>query len=246
MLQKGFNVTLAGFDHLRSKSRRKSPGINQYDIIIAPIPFTIDDLTLYSPYSEDEFHIEDFFSKAKKNSKIIGGPFKKNDPRLFDITKNRNFIELNILPICEELIKIAIENTNITIIGSNITIYGYGKIAKRLYKQLEFLGAYVHIKSDKENIEAPSSSLDSLDYLDTSDIIIHTQNSYTIDRNELQKVKNEVLIIDAVTSDYGVNYKYAKKQNINVIKARGLSGKSAPKTVADYIFNTIKRENLLS
>lgn len=245
MLKLNYDVSLAGFDHIRTRGRKKSPSINIYDLIITPIPFTIDELTLYSPYADEVFHIDDFMKKVKANSVIAGGPFNISDKRLYDVTSNKNFQELNILPVCEELIKIIIDKTDITLIGSSITIYGYGKIAKRLYKQLEYLGAYVHIKSDEEDIDIPCSRLDSTDFINNSDVIIHTLSGYTLDNIILDNINKDSILIDVASSDGGLDYNYAKKINIDVIKARGLSGKSAPKTVSEYLFNTLKKDNII-
>lgn len=244
MLKLDFDVSLAGFDHLRARGRKKRPTLFKYDLIITPIPFTLDNITLFSPYAEEVYHIEEIINKASKRAVIAGGPFNLKDSRLYDITANENFQELNILPICEELIKIIIEATDITIIGSSITVYGYGKISKRLYTLLENLGAYVHIKSS-DSIDIPHSSLDNLDNIDNSDVIINTLNGFNINQKIIDKINSEAVIIDVGSNDGGVDYKYAKKRNIKVIKARGLSGKSAPKTVSEYLYNTLRKEKII-
>lgn len=245
MLSNGYLVTLVGFDHIRSRSSKKTPALNLFDVVITPIPFTLDGLTLYSPYADNTYHIDSFLDMLKPNSVIVGGPFKRNDSRFIDITKNQDFLNLNVLPVCEELIKIVIDKTDITLIGSSILLYGYGSVTKRLYKLLEFLGAYVHIKSDKLDIEEPSSTMDNIDSIDEYDVIINTQTGFIIDNSILDLVKNETVIIDACSSGSGLDYSYAKKQNIKAIKARGLTGKSAPKTVSEYLFNTLRREKII-
>lgn len=246
MIKEGFNVSLSGFDHLPRKPRKRPPVFSKYDIIITPVPFTIDGITLYSPYSEEVIHIKDFFNKTSRTAQIIGGPFLIQDERIWDITKESSFIDLNVIPTCEEIIKLLIEKSHFTIMGSCITLFGYGKISKRLSHLLELMGAYIHIKSDLENIDKPNSPIDSLDNIKNSDVIITTSSNLLIDKDIINHLSSGTIIIDVASSDGGVDYKYAMRQNIEVIKARGLPGKSAPLTVSEYIFNTLKRNSLIS
>ena len=77
------DVKLEGFNHYLNKIGGKGIVVKGYDIIFVPIPFTIDNSTIYSPYSEDIIHIDSFLSKANKDCKIIGGPFNFKDRNNF-------------------------------------------------------------------------------------------------------------------------------------------------------------------
>lgn len=246
LIKEGYNVSLSGFDHLPRKSRKKPPVLSKFDTIITPVPLTIDGTTLYSPYSEEVIHVQDLFSKSSDNTRIIGGPFYLSDKRIWDITKEVSFIELNVIPTCEEVLKLLIEKSHFTIMGSCITIYGYGKISKRLSHLLEMMGAYIHIKSDIEDIDKPNSPTDSFDNLENSNVIITTSSKPHIDKNIIDILSSGTIIIDIASADGGIDYRYAKSRNIDVIKARGLPGKSAPLTVSEYIYNTLKRNSLIS
>lgn len=243
--REGLNVTLYGFDLLPRKPRRKAPVFSKYSMIIVPIPLSIDSLNLYTPYSENTISIHDLLIKSSDKTRIIGGPFNFEDERFWDITKEESFIELNVIPTCEEIIKILIDKTDFTIMGSCITLYGYGKISKRLSQLLDGMGAYTHIKSNNKNIDKPNSTISSKDNINRSDVIITTSSKLIVDKEIINEVKTGTIIIDVASTDGGIDYKYAKLRNIDVIKARGLPGKSAPLTVSEYIFNTLKRNNLI-
>ncbi len=227
--ENNYEVKLEGFNHLLNDQQKKGILIKGYKTIIVPIPLSIDGSILYSPYSEENIHIDQLFQKADKNSKIIGGPFSIKEDRIYDITKNRDFTDLTVIPTCEEIIKIIIDKSDITIANSNITILGNGRIHSRLSPLLTSLGA----KTNKE------------DNISTSNIIINTSRDSKLDREELEKLNDDVLIIDITSGDSFINYKLSKKLGINIIKARGLPGKSAPRTVSDYIYKTLIKEKLI-
>lgn len=216
-----FHVKLEGFSHLTGKFPPKGIKISGFKTIIAPIPLTIDGSSLYSPYSEESIYIDQLMSEADKDSKIIGGPFSRADKRIYDLTKNRSFTDLTVIPTCEEILKIIIDKSDITISKSYIEIVGDGRISRRLTTILKALGANAKIVLDlTEN---------------NSSIIIITAKGYKID-DEILKNK---LVIDIT------NTKHSRKTGKNILKARGLPGKSAPKSVANYIFETLLKEEII-
>jgi dipicolinate synthase subunit A len=225
--ESGYNTTIHGFEHLIPRTIKQKIVYSTFKTIIVPIPFTLDNEMLYSPYSRDNIYIDNFLSKTDKGTQIIGGPFNFNDERLYDITKNRDFTNLTVIPTCEELIKIIIEKSDVTISESTISIFGEGRIKKHLTKLLKMLNATISLETDK------------------SDIIINTTNRPYISGNILDNVKVNSIIIDVAPTDGGVDYKQAKKLGINIIKARGLPSKSAPKSVSNYIFDTLVSQNLI-
>ena len=120
------------------------------EYIVFPIPFSKDEVSLYAPLSSKKILFEDFIEKIE-NKTIFGGKFvdsikqiltqKRN--RIIDISNDKDFIITNAIPTAEGIIKIIIENTDITIDESNITILGFGNVGKRTAKTLSALGANV-------------------------------------------------------------------------------------------------------
>lgn len=220
------NVTLFGFDHLKKPTRKRGIDWGSFDLVIVPVPFTIDGTTIYAPYANDQTFITDLLLKLNKNAIIIGGPFSINDDRLYDITLNNFFKSKSVTPSCEEIIKIVIEETDFTISGSIISIFGNGTIAKALEPLLIALGADV-LLNDNQQIKS-------------SDIIINTGSELKIGKKEIDLSRQNSIIIDVGSKDGGIDYSYAKKVGHKIIKARGLPGRSAPKSVATYIIKSIE------
>lgn len=227
--ENNYQVKLEGFNHLLNGQQKRNIILKGYKTIIAPIPLSIDGSILYSPYSDENIHIDQLFQKADKDSKIIGGPFNIKDGRIYDITKNKDFTDLTVIPTCEEIIKIIIDKSDFTICNSKITIIGNGRINNRLTPQLLSLGANII------NVEKSA----------TVDIIINTDKNRIFNNEYLQNLKKEILIIDVTSNDSDIDFKISKKFGIHIIKARGLPGKSAPGAVADYIYHSLIKENLI-
>lgn len=225
--ENGYKTTIHGFEHIIPRTIKQKIVYSKFKTIIVPIPFSLDSETLYSPYSMENIYIDKFLNKTVKEAQIIGGPFNFNDERLYDITKNREFTNLTVIPTCEELIKIIIEKSDVTISDAIITVFGNGRIRKHLTALLKMLNATISVETDK------------------SDIIINTTNSPYINNRVLDNIKQNSIIIDVAPSDGGVDYKHAKKLGINIIKARGLPSKSAPMSVSNYIYTTLVTQNLI-
>lgn len=229
LIKNGYNAKLEGFNHLINKLPGKGIVLKGYQTIIVPIPLTIDGSILYSPYCDENIHIETLFNKADLNSRIIGGPFTITDSRIIDITKNKSFTDLTVIPTCEEIIKIIIEKSDFTIYDAKISVIGNGRIANRLKPMLTSLGA--HITQNKNIYE--------------SDIIIITNKDITLDKTILKNIKPDILILDVTSTEELFDKRYLKSLGINIIKARGLPGKNAPKTVSDYLYKTLITDKLI-
>ena len=71
------------------------------------------------------------------------------------------------------------------------------------------------------------------------DIIINTVPHMIIDKEEMQYMKKNVLLIDLASSPGGINTEDAQKKNLKVVWALALPGKVAPVTSAEFIKQTI-------
>lgn len=225
MLERGYSVQLEGFHHLK-KSDYKPIRIGGYKTIITPIPFTINNSTLYAPYSEEIIHIDNFLNKSDEDCTIIGGPFNFKDDRLVDITQNPQFRKANIIPTVEEIIKIIIEESDYTINKRSILVTGSGELSKHLKTTLEQLGAIL------------------TDELFSAEIIINTSNSFTLTDEELVQIQDR-WIIDVTSDGLKADKKLVKNLGLRIKKARGLPGKSSPASVAESLLNTLEELQLI-
>lgn len=227
--------------------------INKSKYIITAMPFSNDRENIYAPTISKNISIKEFM-KYSKNKIIIGGKFselqieefEKNGNRVFDLMKYEELAQKNVIPTVEGIIKIIIENTDITINDSNIAVIGFGRIGKRLSKILFEMGAHVYC-SDNKKEEVANIELCGYNVIENIcagkefDVVVNTVPKMIIREKELIKLGKNTLIVDVASKPGGIDYNYANQNNYNVIHALGIPGKIAPITAAKYIEEIIKK-----
>ena len=160
----------------------------------------------------------------------------------------------NAVPTAEAALEIAINRLPVTIFGCKALVTGYGRIAKILGKYLNAMGAEVTIacrkKSDLKWAEI--NGCKAVDITDkaifenacaVSQVIFNTVPYPVFTENIIASIKEETLYIELASTD-GINITKATENNIRIVTARGLPGKTAPVTAGQLIAHTI--ENILN
>ena len=118
--------------------------------------------------------------------------------QIIDILKREELSILNAVSTAEGAIKIAIEETQKNLHGSNILVMGFGRIGKILSHMLNGLGAKVACEARKHSdlawIKAygyePIPLIELKENLEKFDVIINTIPYMLLDRDALDNVKN--------------------------------------------------------
>ena len=139
------------------------------------------------------------------------------------------------------------EETEITLHGSNILVLGFGRVGKILAKMLDGIGAKVDCEARRDEplawIKAYGYNPVRLEDIDKNlgkyDTIINTVPSILLDEERLKLLKKQCLIIDLASTPGGVDKKAAKELGIKLVWALSLPGKVAPATSAEYIKETV-------
>lgn len=124
---------------------------------------------------------------------------------------------------------------------------GFGRIGKVLAKMLDGIGAKVYCEARKDEdiawIKAygyePIHLNNLNEHLNEFDIIISTIPFQVLDKERLELVRKDVVIIDLASNPGGVDRKVAKEKDLKLIWALSLPGKVAPLTSAIYIKETL-------
>lgn len=243
------NVKIIGFDkiynqNLLNNKIEKVHYINNEDntTYISSIPLTLDEITIKAPFSEQKLYLEQL-----KNKKLVAGKIPEGIYGI-DILKDESFTIKNVIPTVEGAIALAIEKTTKTLQDSKVLVLGYGRIGKLLSKKLKLLDCEVYTEARKEEdltwIKANgyiSVKLEEIDkVVEKMDIIFNTIPSLILDKNILNKVRKDTLIIDLATKPGGVDFEYAKENDIEAILYSGIPGKIAPESNAEYIYEFLK------
>lgn len=238
--------------------------IEQADIIILPVPVSHDGVTVNAPYSYSVIYLSDVLAAAAPDQLILGG---KIDPgfrasladqglHAIDYLAREELSIRNAIPTAEGALAIAIGETSVTLFGSKCLVIGYGRLGKILAAYLRDLGAQVTVSARKQADLAwilaagcqPVRTADIYGELGSYDVIFNTVPALILGRRELQKCRQDAVIIDLASAPGGLDYDVAQQLGIKAIQALSLPGKIAPASAAliikDTILNIIREETV--
>lgn len=228
--------------------------IQNVEIVIGPIPFSSNGITINAPFSEKDITVREMMHVINAKVLIAGGISPEvygmaNDEyiEIIDIMKREELAVLNTIATAEGTIQIAIENTNKILHGSEVLILGFGRIGKVLARKLAGLSVKVTCAARKDEdlawIEAyghKSTNINSIgENLGQYDIIINTVPHMILNQERLQYLKEDCLLIDLASNPGGIDKKAVKDKKIKFVWALSLPGKVAPTTSAEFIKETI-------
>ena len=228
--------------------------IQNVEIVIGPIPFSSNGITINAPFSEKDITVREMMHVINAKVLIAGGISPEvygmaNDEyiEIIDIMKREELAVLNTIATAEGTIQIAIENTNKILHGSEVLILGFGRIGKVLARKLAGLSVKVTCAARKDEdlawIEAyghKSTNINSIgENFGQYDIIINTVPHMILNQERLQYLKEDCLLIDLASNPGGIDKKAVKDKKIKFVWALSLPGKVAPTTSAEFIKETI-------
>ena len=230
--------------------------VDSSNIILGPMPLSIDRKNLSAPFSEEKIDIDTVIEEmSNKNKTFIAGQIldniaeklQKGKITYIDLLKREELVVLNTISTAEGTIQLAMEETQRTIHGSKILVMGFGRVGKVLAKMLSGIGADVSCEARKDSdiawIKAYGYTPVHLSELENKlgeyDIIINTIPFLILDENRLNYIKKDCTIIDLSSNPGGVDRKAAREKNLKAIWALSLPGKVAPLTSAQFIQETL-------
>lgn len=242
-------------DKTINKCESIEEAIDKSKIIIGSIPFLNSNGEMYTSFSNKIIRVKDFTKKKYKDKTFIAGnisnqakeKLEKSFERVIDIMKQEELVILNTIATAEGAIEVAIQNTDTIIHGSNVLILGFGRVAKEVATKFHGLSAKVTCAARKttdlawiKTLGYEAVNINELgEDLKKYDIIINTVPHMIIDKEKMQFMRQNVLLIDLASSPGGINIEDAKQMNLKFVWALALPGKIAPVTSAKFIKDTI-------
>lgn len=173
----------------------------------------------------------------------------------YDYMKNETYVLKNAFLTAEGALVCLEENTPESLIGKNITIIGYGRIAKAMHKLLRALGAVVTVCSRSSSSKAEAIfngavhiGFDDLRKPNNADIIINTVPHTVLTKDELKALKKGVIILDLASFPGGVDTLVAGSLGIKLLNGRGMPSRYTEKTagelIGEAVINIIEEEQL--
>ena len=211
------------------------------EVVIGPIPFSSNGININAPFSDTEISIRELVHYLNAKILIAGSIMPEvynmaNDEyvEIIDIMKREELAVLNTISTAEGAIEIAISNTNKIIHGSKVLILGFGRIGKVLARKMAGLSAKVTCAARKDEDLAwirayghNEANINTLgENLGEFDIIINTVPHLILNKERLQYVREDCLLIDLASNPGGIDKKEAKTRNLKLVWALALPRKS--------------------
>jgi dipicolinate synthase subunit A len=244
------------------KCRDVKSAIDSSSAVILPLPASLDGLTVNCSDTEND-RLKLLSLLEYCDVPIFGGRFSESfrlsasarKKRVIDYFESETLQIKNATPTAEGAIYLAMQNMQKTLCGSRVAVVGYGRIGKMLSHLLEKMGASVTVAARNLRQLAEASSFGN-DILRISssyalgglgplcnegefDAIFNTVPARLFDKEVIEMLPKDVLLIDLASVPGGVDFAAAKERGINAIWALSLPGKYAPETAGKIIADTL-------
>jgi len=254
--EQGFNVRLVGFDNyphdLDIQRIPLASALGSSKVLIAPLAGMDKEGFLYNVYSKEKIQLKENNVKVIKEGSLfligsINEDLKKllesKKVKVLEVVERDEVAILNSVPTAEGAIKMAIEETRITIHKSRCLVIGFGRCGMTLSRILYNMGARVAVAArDVAQLARvwemglkPLSLKEMEREVFKYDIIFNTVPVMILKRNIIDKLKGEAVIIDIASSPGGTDFAAAERRGIKAILAPGLPGMVAPKTAGQLL-----------
>ncbi len=257
-------LSLIGFEQLdhaftgASKEKIDELDFSILDAIILPVGGTSPDGHVDTIFSNEKIKLlEDMVMKTPEHCTIFSGITNAYLNNLIEKT-NRRHVQLfsrddvaiyNSIPTVEGTIMMAIQHTDITIHGSNVTVLGLGRVGMSVARTFHLLGAKVkvgarkpaHIARITEMGLTPFHLDDLTNWVSDTDILINTVPHLIVTAKVIAKLPVHTLIIDLASKPGGIDFRYAEKRGVKALLAPSLPGIVAPKTAGTILANVLSQ-----
>jgi dipicolinate synthase subunit A len=255
-------LSLIGFEQLDHaftgavKEKLDEVDFSNMDALILPVPGTNLEGHVETIFSNEKVILTaEMLLKTPEHCTIYSGI---SNTFLNGITKeaNRSLVQLferddvaiyNSIPTVEGTIMMAIQHTDFTIHGSNITVLGLGRVGMSVARTFHALGAKIKVGARKTEHLARITEMGLTPFhlneieqqVKDTDILINTIPLLIVTASVISKMPAHTLIIDLASKPGGTDFRYAEKRGIKALLAPGLPGIVAPKTAGQILANVL-------
>ncbi|MCD9023416.1 dipicolinate synthase subunit DpsA [Cohnella silvisoli] len=256
------SVTLVGFDRLDTpfsgvvKAEWSPDILKQADALVLPAVGTDDDGIISTLFTDQELKLTDaHLAVVPKTCKVITGmakPFlrelcEKYHLELIELFERDDVAIYNSIPTAEGALMMAIQNTDITIHGSNCIVLGLGRTGLTMARTLQALGARVKVGVRRDEAFARAFEMGFEPFYmpelarqaGNIDLIFNTIPTMIVTAQVIAQLPLRACIIDLASKPGGTDFRFAEKRGIKAMLAPGLPGIVAPKTAGRIIANSL-------
>lgn len=236
-----------------------SDALGKSDVLILPLPTTVDGKYLYTPYSKNKIPLHEVSSLTEPHTLVFAGNIpeslfadRKKD-KIVNYTENQALTLNGAVYTAEGAIKEISGICEKALSECNILVCGYGRIGKHLAKLLYSYGAAVYVStSSPEKVPVLKNCgytpllteklAGQCENTGPFDIIINTVPKQIFDEKLLSTLAGTPHLIELASSPYGIDFGAAEKLGFCVTKLPGIPGKLYPKSAGKALFECICTE----
>lgn len=255
-------VYLIGYEQLEQfvpgviKEKLENLHLAEMDAIILPVSGTGENGEIESIFSNETIKLtEDILCQLKESCIIFTGISNSYLDSLVSQTKcvfirlfERDDVAIyNSIPTAEGTLKMAIENTDITIHDSDVAVLGLGRVGMTVARTFAAIGANVKVGARKKKDLARIKEMglkafhlkNLADEVKEIDLCINTIPHKILHAGMIANMSIHTTIIDLASKPGGTDFRFAEKRGIRAILAPGLPGIVAPKTAGQILANCL-------
>ncbi|GHH96573.1 dipicolinic acid synthetase subunit A [Neobacillus kokaensis] len=255
-------ISLIGFEQLDHaftgavKEKLDEVDFSNIDAIILPVAGTNLEGQVETIFSNEKVVLtEEILVKTPEHCTIysgisnefLNGIVKQSGRKLIQLFSRDDVAIYNSIPTVEGTIMMAIQHTDFTIHGSNVTILGLGRCGMSIARAFHALGAKVKVGARKSEHLARITEMGlepfQLSNIEkevvATDILINTIPQPIVSAGVIAKLPPQTLIIDIASKPGGTDFRYAEKRGIKALLAPSLPGIVAPKTAGQILADVL-------
>jgi dipicolinate synthase subunit A len=239
------------------KAASATDALRGADIALMPIPGIAADGALFAPSCEERIiPTREMLARMKSNGHIILGWADENlkaccdanGIALHEYEKDEELMLMRGPAIVEGMLKVMIENTEVTLHKATICVVGQGTIGSLVTRTLVALGGHVHVVARNRVQRAsayaagaePHELSELAVLLPEADIVVSSVPAPVVGRDVLATAPRHVLLVDLAAPPGGIDRQAADDLGLKFVWARGL-GSRAPVTVGRSQWGGIRR-----
>lgn len=210
------------------------------------------DALILLPIPPSALLLEQLKDKLTPFQTILGGKIpkdfavycRKNKIHVLDYLNSPSVTIKNAIATAEGAICEAIQTAGCNLHHSRILVIGYGNCGEILCDKLKGLCVQVSVSTRSPSAQAKAISHGCLLHKDSDypfyDLIFNTAPALVINRDVIDKLSSDCVIIDIASAPGGTDFDYCTEKNICARLCLGLPGKYSPKTSAQILYEHIR------
>ncbi len=244
----GFDINISKYGDMRGASTL-AQALTGADFVALPVPYSRDGERIFAPFAEKEIMVCDVLKHLEEKSILLGGKMPAEFPRkAIDYYAREDFAIMGAVPTAEGAVKLALEETKLSVHGMRTAVLGFGRVGKILAKTLVCLGADVTVFARSAEARAwarafycKAENFGALEgKIDAFDCIFNTVPHKVLYPEALSHARRGAVIIELASAPGGADAAEAARAGVRLVPAQGLPGKVSPRSAGKIIYETFK------